>query len=186
MKIAACVALLATFTTACTMSRPARVATVTAGAALTMAGFAVASQTGVDADDNGYNESPFDDNWDAALGGTALVGLGVLLMVAGIAAHDAPEAIAPSMPLAPFAAPPSVGWTPPAMTVPPRAALPEVATDDAVLRMAQQARAAVEHGHCDAAWSTWSAMNARDARYAAAIAAGPVFAPCPRATAVTF
>ena len=71
MKAAASLALLALLTPACTMSRPARVATVASGAAVTMAGFAVASQTGVDADDNGYNENPLDDNWDAALGGTA-------------------------------------------------------------------------------------------------------------------
>jgi hypothetical protein len=183
MKIAASAALLATLASACTMSRPARFATIVSGAALTAGGVVVAAQTDVDANNDGYDENPLDDNVDAALGGAALVGLGVLLIIAGAAAHE-PAEVAP-LP-APIAAFPVAPWSPPSLATPVRAPLPEVATDDVVLRMAQQARAAVERGRCDAAWSTWNAMNARDARYAAAIAAGPVFAPCPRTTAVTF
>jgi predicted dienelactone hydrolase len=193
MKAAASLALLATLTTACTMSRPARVATIASGAAIAVVGAAMTSTAGVDADNNGYNEDPLDDNWDAAFGGVALVGLGVLVVVAGAVAHDPPEAVIVDET---SRRPSSVTWTPdvrpyndvpgmaPGMT--PRASLPEVATDDVVLRMAQQARAAVERGNCAAAWSTWDAMNARDERYAAAIAAGPVFAPCPRTTALTY
>jgi hypothetical protein len=201
MKAAASLALLATLTSACTLSRPARVATIVSGTALTMGGIAMAAGSDVDADNNGYNENPLDDDWDAAFAGTALVGLGVLLIVAGAVADEPTEAIIVHDETS--RRPSTVTWTPavlpydyvpgmaPGMSVetppsPPRASLPEVATDDVVLRMAQQARAAVERGNCTAAWSTWDAMNARDARYAAALAAGPVFAPCPRTTAASF
>jgi hypothetical protein len=200
MKAAASIALLATLASACTLSRPARAVVIASGAAVSLGGMSMAAGSSVDSDYDGMNENPLNDDWGAAIGGTLFVGLGLALIVAGATAKDPPEAVIVVHDET-SRRPSSVTWTPevlpydyvpgmaPGMSVEtnvagaPRASLPEVATDDVVLRMAQQARAAVERGNCDAAWSTWDAMNARDARYAAALASGPVLAPCPRAAA---
>lgn len=200
---AATLAVLALLTTACTMSRGARTASIVSGAAVALGGMAITADAdvGVDSDNNGVNDNPLNDNYDNVddqLGGLVLVGLGMALIVAVAVAdepveasieHDRTSRRPASVTWTPDVMP--YGWVPgaaPGMSVeapmpPPRAGLPEVATDDVTLRMAQQARAAVERGNCDAAWSTWSVMNARDARYASALAASPVFASCPRATA---
>lgn len=182
MRSAACIALLATLTTACTLPRSTRAVAVVSGAAISLTGMALVADrdVAVDSDGNGVNDTPFNDNWDDLddkLAGVALVGLGLALIVAGATAREPVEGHA--APLAPSWQPTTVTWAPGLV----RATLPEIATDAVVLRMAQQARAAVERGECDAAWSTWGAIDARDPRYAAALASGPVLAPCLRPVA---
>jgi len=202
MKAAASVALLAALASACTMPRNGATLLMASGAALSLGGMAKVADSDVDSDLDGVNENPLNDDWDAAFGGTLLVLTGVALIVAGATSRAPVEATSSAVATPVRARPASVTWTPdvmpfdyvpggaPLTTVetpppPPRASLPEVATTDVVLRMAQQARAAVERGNCEAAWSTWAAVNARDARYAEALAAGAVFAPCPRVADAT-
>jgi len=202
MKVLASVALLSTLASACALPRSASHVVVGTGVVVSVLGVsAIADAQSTDLDNNGVNDTELDDGLGLPqlMGGSLLFLAGAALVVAGLTSHQPEDAhLAPATPPR---RPASVTWTPevqpflyaeseaPGASLPPplmpaHAALPEVATTDVVLRMAQQARAAIERGHCDAAWSTWDAMNLRDARYASALAAGPVFAPCPRATAI--
>ena len=119
MRSAACLALLATLTTACTLPRSTRAVAVVSGAAISLTGMAVVADRdiGVDSDGNGVNDTAFNDNWDDLddkLAGVALVGLGLALIVAGATAKDVPpEAKIVSSPVR--RRPASVTWTPEVM-----------------------------------------------------------------------
>lgn len=159
----------------------ATIATV-GGSAMTIAGTAMLvdlKSPGDDTDGNGVDDFPENDI-ACALGGCLLaVGLivaGVVLGGSGLVALSQPdpaEQVAPVVVAAP--APPSAQ-----LDIRLVAPLPEVATDDQTLRMAQQARGAAYRGDCQAAWLTVDHIRLRDPRYAQALTGSTALARCAR------
>jgi hypothetical protein len=169
IRLAAVLAVIA-MTSACTMSSNGRRATIAGGVATTLAGGLVYSMAPVDADHDGINQNPLDDNLGAYMLGTAMIICGVGMLVGGIAAD---EVETPKVVVA--AAPIQMG---PPGYVEPRASLPELPATDEVLKLAQQVRALVTDGHCAAAWATWQRLDAADHAYAIALRDGGAMNAC--------
>ena len=183
-RLIASFALLTTLATtpACTMSRSGRTTTFATGGAMLAGGLllAAAGAEPVDSDADGRNEWAGNDDFSRPAFG-ALLALGGLVLV-GIAAGSHPPvegpAPAPVFVTLPSAAPGAL--SPPAFAPAPRV-LPEVATTDDVLRMAQQVRSMVLRGDCAAAHTTLVEIRRRDAEYGLALGGGPVMSGCERA-----
>ena len=154
----AVLAVLATTSSACTMSSNGRRATIAGGIATSLAGGLVFSMGEVDADHNGVNENPLDDNLGLYFLGTAMVIAGVGMLIGGVAA--APQQLGPP------------GY------VEQPTALPELPATPEVLHLAQQVRALAGDGHCAAAWATWQRLDAADHAYAIALRDGGSMAAC--------
>jgi hypothetical protein len=174
MRLPALLALVAVSTTAA-CAPEMKGAAIAGGVAMTVAGALVASGGVVDADHNGVNENPLDDDWGAYMLGGVLLTAGVTMALAGIAATVADSSPAPH-------APPRVVYAPPPMAYVPqpgRASLPELATNSDALRDAQQIRSMAENRECGGAWMTWHRLDANDHAYAVAVRDSAVMAPCP-------
>ena len=166
----AVLAVLATTSSACTMSSNGRRATIAGGIATSLAGGLVFSMGEVDADHNGVNENPLDDNLGLYFLGTAMVIAGVGMLIGGVAADTTPE-----RQVVVAAAPQQLG--PPGYVEQPTA-LPELPATPEVLHLAQQVRALAGDGHCAAAWATWQRLDAADHAYAIALRDGGSMAAC--------
>jgi hypothetical protein len=192
MRLPALLALVAVSTTGCAQNM--RGAAIVTGIATTVAGGFVAKSGAVDANGDGINENPFDDNWGDYLIGGLLVAAGLGITCAGLVGRDedpapvaAQRVVYAPQPMA--YAPQSMAYAPQPMAYAPqpmayapqpgRATLPELATNSEALRDAQQIRSLAESRQCAAAWTMWHRLDANDHAYAIAVRDGAVMAPCP-------
>jgi hypothetical protein len=154
--------------------------TVTTVGGITMAvagGAMLTSLHGPGQDSNGNGVDEFPDNEIAcALGGctiaTTLLITGVVMAVVGLATLNTNEAPSPT----PAPAPAVVAVAP--VRTP---SLPEVASDQWTIGLAQQARNLAQDGHCDGALVVVGRIASHDATYATALEGSPALASCPPA-----
>lgn len=164
-------------TSACgqTMSRGASRGTILVGAGLMVTGAVLAAPQPGDSGALG-DLGALDDDFSGFLPGSLLLVAGATLLAVGLTAREPSEAPPPY--LLTMRPPTGQPIGSPALTAPLPAPLPAIATTAVVIRMARQVRAAVGRGDCAAARATLRHVEARDPTYAAALAAGPVLAPC--------
>src|SRR5436190_18487922 len=101
IRHAAVLALLATTTSACSMTTQGKTGTVLGGVATTAVGALVYSQGPVDSDGDGINENPLNDNLGAYMLGSVLVAVGLGLVIGGLVAPTKEED-QPSLPTTAF------------------------------------------------------------------------------------
>jgi hypothetical protein len=147
-------------------------------ATVVLGGASLASLKSTGNDTNGNGRDDFPENDIAcAIGGCAIaiaiLAAGVIMMISGATglADDAATE-QPRLNLAPPAPPFAIN----ARILPP---LPTLQCDAETLRLAQQARALAQLGHCEAAQKLAVLLNARDSEYAAALAGSTALYPCP-------
>jgi hypothetical protein len=150
MKLAA--AVLAVSTSACAMSTGAKSGSILGGVALGVTGMVMMNDSVVDADHNGVNEWPLDDNLAEKFGGFLAVAAGLALMCAGITARTVDESAPPPAPVTAMQAPVTIQTRPPGS-----------------MQLAEQIDLLVQAGHCEAAWATWQRLDAIDHAYAETI-----------------
>ncbi len=174
MRTAVMMSAILVCTPACAMSRSNGRAVSALGAVTAIGGGVLMETSAVDSDSDGSNETVLNDDLSQGFLGALLVVGGIVMIVAGLTADDPPAestvAWAPT--------PPNQIVQPPGVVITPRT-LPEVPVTPLVLQMAQQARSAAVHGHCDSAWYMVDEIESQDAAYAAALSAGPVLDGCP-------
>jgi hypothetical protein len=157
------------------MSSGARATTIAGGVVLATVGLIVGPSGVVDADHNGVNENPLDDDLDTEVMGALMVVGGLAMVLGGATARVETEA-APKAATAPI--PVIVVPAPAVASAPER--LPELPASEPTLRIAKQIRVAASTGRCENAWVMWRQLTVQDPGYAGAIATGPVLAPCRR------
>lgn len=179
IALVALASVLASSTSGCAMSSGARGTLVGMSVARTIAGVAVMAAVPVDADHDGSNESPFDDNIILVIPGLILALAGVTMFAAGLTAHTPPRREPPMLSMREatpaWAATSGAAQLGPLAPPPP---LPEIAATPEVVRMGQQVRAAVRHGDCSAGRAMLGKIDDGDPAYRRALADGPVMAPC--------